>query len=168
MAAVEDPSKEEWSQAFHAPSSPYRWLDESRVVEKGFAPFRVIRFIDGPSCPCPQQQSRPQDRSYQRLPGGVWFHTDVFSDEVKAELLDLADFVAGSEHCSHFIALFVRCFETDTAARHSEPVHRIISRIEQFDSQGLHCSPAVVAKIIRDFANYQPPSMTPDEDRHHD
>jgi hypothetical protein len=27
--------------------------------------------------------------------------------------------------------------------------------------QGLHCSPAVVAKIIRDFANYQPPQHGP-------
>ena len=31
-ATVDDPSEEEWSQAFHAPLRPYRWQDESRVV----------------------------------------------------------------------------------------------------------------------------------------
>jgi hypothetical protein len=30
--SVRDPSKEEWSRAFTAPSDPYRWYDESRVV----------------------------------------------------------------------------------------------------------------------------------------
>jgi hypothetical protein len=30
-AVVADPSPAEWSQAFHAPSRPYRWHDEARV-----------------------------------------------------------------------------------------------------------------------------------------
>lgn len=29
---VRDPSREEWKAAFYAPSNPYRWHDESRVV----------------------------------------------------------------------------------------------------------------------------------------
>lgn len=29
---VFDPSAEEWSEAFHAPSKPYRWHDKSRVT----------------------------------------------------------------------------------------------------------------------------------------
>ena len=29
--SVRDPSKEEWSAAFSAPSNPYRWHDDSRV-----------------------------------------------------------------------------------------------------------------------------------------
>lgn len=28
---VRDPSGDEWCAAFHAPSDPYRWLDDSRV-----------------------------------------------------------------------------------------------------------------------------------------
>ena len=31
-ATVQDPSEEEWGQAFHAPSRPYVWHDETRVV----------------------------------------------------------------------------------------------------------------------------------------
>lgn len=34
---VEDPSKEEWGEAFYAPSNPYLWTDNRRV-----------RFIGGP------------------------------------------------------------------------------------------------------------------------
>ena len=34
MGTVDDPSKDEWGEAFHAPSKPYRWIDESRVTVK--------------------------------------------------------------------------------------------------------------------------------------
>ena len=30
--AVFEPTAEEWSQAFHAPSKPYRWHDNDRVT----------------------------------------------------------------------------------------------------------------------------------------
>jgi len=30
--SVRDPTSEEWSKAFYAPSKPYRWHDESRIV----------------------------------------------------------------------------------------------------------------------------------------
>lgn len=30
---VKNPTREEWNAAFYAPSNPYRWLDDSRVVE---------------------------------------------------------------------------------------------------------------------------------------
>lgn len=32
FGVVQNPTKEEWRAAFHAPSEPYRWHDESRVV----------------------------------------------------------------------------------------------------------------------------------------
>lgn len=30
---IVDPTPDEWRQAFHAPSRPYRWTDAARVVE---------------------------------------------------------------------------------------------------------------------------------------
>ena len=36
LGTVGDPSEEEWSVAFHAPSRPYSWHDDARVVVKGF------------------------------------------------------------------------------------------------------------------------------------
>ncbi len=157
MGTVEDPSSQEWSLAFHAPSRPYPWVDKTRVVHKEIAPFRVTRSIDGPACPCPRERLHPETKGYERIPGGIWEHTDVLSDKVKAELLELADFVGGSELCSHLLPLFIRSCEADTSMRHSEAVHRIINRIEGFDLKGLHCSPSVVARLIRDCAEYQAP-----------
>lgn len=29
---VPDPTPEEWRQAFHAPSNPYRWTDQERII----------------------------------------------------------------------------------------------------------------------------------------
>ena len=31
VGAVKDPTEEEWSQAYHAPSSPYPWPEPGRV-----------------------------------------------------------------------------------------------------------------------------------------
>jgi hypothetical protein len=46
---VDDPSKEEWSRAFHAPSAPYAWEDDSRVTlhpEKHTEPDYWTQFIN--------------------------------------------------------------------------------------------------------------------------
>jgi hypothetical protein len=32
FGTVDDPSEEEWSEAFHAPAHPYPWHDESRIT----------------------------------------------------------------------------------------------------------------------------------------
>ena len=124
---------------------------------KQIAPFRVIRAIESPECPCPREAALPEKHGYERVPGGIWEHNETLSDDVRAELIDLADFVGGSELCSHLLPLFIRSFEADTGQRHSEAMHLIVNRIEKFDLKGLHCSPAVVAKIIRDFAEYHVP-----------
>ncbi len=84
-------------------------------------------------------------------------HTDVLGINVKDELIALADFVGGTDLCSHLLPLFIRSCETETGVRLSGAIHKIITRIEEFDLTGLHCSPAVVARIIRDFAEYQAP-----------
>jgi hypothetical protein len=32
---IEGPTREEWGEAFHAPSRPYRWHEDARVTVKG-------------------------------------------------------------------------------------------------------------------------------------
>jgi hypothetical protein len=39
--SINDPTREEWRQAFHAPSQPYRWLAPARVVEDAAIPVTV-------------------------------------------------------------------------------------------------------------------------------
>lgn len=155
MGTIEEPSVEEWTEAYHAPSRPYRWLEQARVVQKAKAPLCVIRSIDGSGCLCPRQRTLPVNKGYERVPGGIWQHTDIFSQEVKAELIDFAEFVGESELCSRLLPLFVRSVEADTGLRHSQALHLIVNRIESFDDVGIHCSPGVLGKIIREFAEYQ-------------
>ena len=38
FGVVEDPTKEEWSLAYYAPSNPFRWADNSRV--------RFVKMVD--------------------------------------------------------------------------------------------------------------------------
>lgn len=53
---VDDPSKEEWSEAFHAPSNPYGWDDGSRVTVRGRGPLYVLKADEGQGEPAPTQQ----------------------------------------------------------------------------------------------------------------
>ncbi len=52
-------------------SPPGQW---SRVVHKGTAPFRVIRSIDVPACPCRSERNRPEKKGYDSGPmaGRAW------------------------------------------------------------------------------------------------
>lgn len=88
------------------------------------------------------------------MPDGIWMHTCGLSDEEKAELNNLADFVGGSDLCSRLLPLFVRSFEDHSGQRHSEATHEIIDRIERWDAKGMHMVPGLVARIIRKFAGW--------------
>jgi hypothetical protein len=43
---VDDPTKEEWSEAFHAPTRPYRWDDDARVGVRWRGPLDITRAGD--------------------------------------------------------------------------------------------------------------------------
>ncbi len=61
-AVVQDPWAQEWMEAFHAPSRPYRWDDESRVVVKGLLSGDqryVVRTAVGPKCECYTRRNVP-------------------------------------------------------------------------------------------------------------
>jgi hypothetical protein len=156
LGTVVDPSTEEWSAAFHAPNRPYRWDDAARVSVQGTAAPRVIRSIEGPGCGCPSRSAPPADRGYARVPGGIWEHDRGLSDQDKAELYELAAFVGGAGLCSRRLPRFVRSREGHTGGRYSAATHAIVDRIAAWDARALHCPPPVVAKILREFAAWEP------------
>lgn len=156
MGTIDAPTTEEWSAAFHAPSRPYRWHDGTKVTVRGHAAPRVIRAIDGPRCDCPSRLSLPPGMGYERVPGGIWEHPGGLSDTEKAELIELAEFAGRSDLCSRSLPLFIQSFESHSGKRHSKATHMILDRFERWDSKGLHCSPQIVARIIREFAAWEP------------
>ena len=70
-ATIDDPTEEEWAEAFHAPSRPYRWTDETRVHFRTEppCPLYVVRTQkNAPVCKCP---SRQEPREYDRFPAEI-------------------------------------------------------------------------------------------------
>jgi hypothetical protein len=100
--------------------------------------------------------SLPPGTGYERVPGGIWAHDDRLSDTERTELYELAEFVGRTDLCSRFLPLFVRSCEEHTGRRYSRATHTILDRIERWDTKGLHCSPSAVARIVREFAAWEP------------
>ena len=153
VGTVDDPSREEWSEAFHAPSRPYRWFDEKRVRIQGRGSFHVVRSEkNAPKCDCPTRTGNATEREYERFPAEIMAPDPALTPEDRKELTDLADLVSKSDLCGNLFLFFVRSFQDATGNEPSGAVKRIASRIAQIDRMGLHCSPFVVARVLREFA----------------
>lgn len=155
MGTVDDPTSEEWSEAFHAPSKPYRWSDEARVhfQHEPPCPLYVIRAVKGaPTCDCPPRSGDTRERKYERFPAEIMRPDKALTPEEKIELEELADLVDKSDLCSRFFPFYVQSYQAATGAEPTGAVRRIASRIEEIDRMGLHCSPAVVARVLRMYA----------------
>lgn len=160
---VDDPSRKEWKRAFHAPSRPYRWHDETRINQRGTRSLHVIRTIPCQQCECPSR--RRADAQYERFPAEIVTPEVALTAQEKAELQELADFVRESDLCSYWFPFFVRSYERDTGHCYSPAVHTITDRIERIDQMTLHCSPAVVARALTEFVN-TPPQQLPARDNY--
>lgn len=159
MGTVDHPTKKEWRKAFHAPSSPYRWHNGSRVTIRHltFPDFYVVPKQPGRDCPCTW---RPQVGDYERVPVEItrqaWKpNTPLPTADDQRELTNLAEFVAGTDLCSTLLPAFIEGIQRDTGHEPSAAVREIASRIEDFHNKGLHFRPAIVALVLRLFAANQ-------------
>jgi hypothetical protein len=156
-ATVDDPSKKEWSKAFHAPSNPYRWRDEARVVthEEWPADQRYVqkRPPSAKECECHAQRGVRGPGGYER----VWIEAtrpkpDV-TPEARRELLDLAALADGADDlCSTFFPLFVEGYQQATGGEPSHAVRWFAKQIETIRAMGVHCSSSVIATLLRELA----------------
>jgi hypothetical protein len=154
LATVDDPTTREWARAFRAPSRPYRWADEARVHVRCEppCPFFVIRAEeDGPACPCPPRPGAQGRREYERFPGEIVTPGETLTGEENEELEGLAGVVSDGKLCSLLFPEFVRGIQEDIGHEPTAAVRRIADRIERIHWQGLHCSPRVVARVLREF-----------------
>jgi hypothetical protein len=151
---VDDPSKNEWKRAFHAPSRPYRWHDESRIRQRGVLPLHVVRAVPCKECDC--QNRRRADARYERFPAEIITPGAPLTAQEMAELQELADFVRESDLCSHWFPCFLRSYQIDSGRLFSPATHAITDRIERIHQMTLHCSPAVVSRVLSEFASTLP------------
>jgi hypothetical protein len=153
-ATVDDPSKEEWSAAYHAPSKPYRWHDETRVVVHQELPTDR-RYVQkkppsAKKCKCYAKLGVPEPGVYER----VWIEATRPKPEVTAEarkeLLDLAALADGADDlCTTFFPLFVEGYQQATGGESSYAVRWFAKQIEKLRTMGVHCSSSVIATLLR-------------------
>ena len=151
MGTVDRPTKTEWNDAFHAPACPYRSRDPSRVTirHKTFPEFYVVPQQPGPDCECPNGKIVSE---YERVPIEIIRQPPAFGDGDRQELETLADFVATTDLCSLLFPAYIEGFQEYTGQKCSPAVREIAKRIDGIHRKGLHCRPAIVARLLREFA----------------
>jgi hypothetical protein len=153
QGTVDDPTREEWRRAYHAPSAPYRWVDDSRVTVRrsSSAAFFVVPRQPGANCSsdCPHRQ---EVGNYERVPAGIIRPFRTLSDEERRELAELADFVQNTDLCSTLLPAFLEGSQADTGHEPSGAVRHIAEGIGAIHRKGLHFRPAIVAFVLREFA----------------
>jgi hypothetical protein len=152
---VNAPTKKEWERAFHAPSRPYRWVDESRVHVRdalGSRPY-VMRTVAGKKCECFSRRGVTEPKDYERVPAEIIRSDLLITPADREELVELARFVKGTDLCSRLFPLFIQSYQQDTGNVFPDVVHRVARRIEQIDAKGLHFSAPVVARVLWEYAD---------------
>jgi hypothetical protein len=153
-STVDDPTADEWKRAFHAPSRPYRWDDESRIALRHKSAPYVVRGTDAWRCDCCRcPAERPE---YERFPAEIARRSKPLTEEETAELKLLVDLVERSgELCSLLFPFFIHSFQQDTGREVPGAVRRIAKQIENLHDKGLHMSPGVVAEVLRTYGALQ-------------
>jgi hypothetical protein len=156
-ATVDDPTKEEWSAAFQAPSKPYRWHEEARVVIHAEHPTDR-RYVQkkppsAKKCACYATLGVREPGDYER----VWIEATTPKPEVNAgarkELLSLAALAGGAaDLCSTFFPFFVEGYQQDTGGELSHAVRWFAKQVEKLRAMGAHCSSSVIATLLRELA----------------
>jgi hypothetical protein len=153
-AAVEDPSRDEWAEAFYAPSRPYRWLDESRVRVKDSGVAKVpwpyvVRAAGGEKCECYEVHGVLEPRDYERVPVEVLLgDTEALTAKERADLDELAEDISTTDLCSFAFPHFLRASRQEGM----EPVGAAFRVAARMEALGMHCSAPVVAHVLRQYA----------------
>ena len=148
---VDDPSREEWSQASHAPSQPYRWFEETRVTihdEKPADHLYVQRkLLNAKKCERYARMIVPEPGDYER----VWIEATrpkpTLTPEGRKELLELAVLAEAQGLCSTLFPVFVEGYQHDAGSEPSYVVRWFAKRIAKVG----HCSPSVIATLLREI-----------------
>jgi hypothetical protein len=155
-ATVDDPSREEWRQAFHAPSKPYRWHDENRVVihdeKPADQPYVQKKPPTAKKCDCYSRLGMLEPGVYERVWIEVTRPRPEVTEEARQELLHLAELADRADDlCSTFFPLFVQSYYQATGMEPSYAVRWFVNQLERLPGP-IHCSSSVVARLLREIA----------------
>jgi len=154
-ATVEDPTSEEWGQAFHAPSRPYQWLDETRIVIHPEVPAwkrYVVRTEVANKCECYTRRGVIEPHDFERFPNEAMRPPINITDADRTELMILGDFVKKKSLCSFLFEVFIKDAAEDLDVVLSPAAEEVARRVSLLDRKGMHCSPSVVARLLTEIA----------------
>lgn len=149
---INEPSSDEWSTAFHAPSQPYRWIDSERVTIRGSGPVCVVPKSTEAECECIRQGLVREPGAYERVADGILKPQAGLGPIEREELASLAEFAAEGGMCSFVLPKFAAGMLEDAGIELSSTVQGLVDRIDQWDQRGLHMSPGVIALILRTWS----------------
>lgn len=133
MGTVDDPSSEEWKMAFHAPTTPYSWDDESRVSVRQQEPFYVTK-------------ESSSDSSGRITPPSKRLTLQELS-----ELKTLDKIVIEASLDGHLFPLYLRSFAEDTGREFCGVAKRLASQVEKLVAAGRCFTPAMMGIVIREY-----------------
>lgn len=152
---VKNPTKKEWSTAFHAPSKPYQWTQESRIVAQpqvSKGKRYVVRQGPLPKCECYERRGIVEPVGFERFPNELTRPPIHVTSAEREEFDALGCAVIAGQLCSFLFQHYLESFERDTGMTHCSAVKEIANRISRLDRKGMHCSPSIVARLLTEIA----------------
>ena len=136
---VNDPTKEEWSAAFYAPSKPYRWKDDSRVITCSVGPLYVARSDSDPGV-------------YERIPREIMGKVLPVTPEERQQLEEMAEVVRDGDLDGRLFPLFIRSYQRDTGDEFTGAVRRLADRLEDWTERAFPATAETVAGVLKWYA----------------
>lgn len=133
MGTVNEPSREEWGDAYRAPLEPYGWEDNGRVTLQQSGPTYVAGWsANGPS-------------------KKICVPKSPLSAEERYELTVLEDVVIKGKLNGNLFPFYLRSVQEDTGIEPTGAVKQLAAQIEALVDQGRMFTPAMMAIVIREY-----------------
>lgn len=133
MGTVDDPSSEEWSNAFHAPTTPYSWDDESRVSVRQQGPVYVKKATNSDSS------------------GRIKPPSKRLTQQELVELTSLEELVIEASLDGRLFPLFLHSFQQNSGREVCGATKRLASQVEKLVAAGRCFTPAMMGIVIREY-----------------
>lgn len=138
---------------FCAPSQPYHWIDGDRVTVRANGPVCVVAKSTEAECECIRQGDVREPGAYERVADGILKPQAGLGPIEREELASLAELAVKGGMCSFVLPKFAVGMLEDAGIELSSTVQGLVDRIDQWDQQGLHMSPGVIALVLRTWSS---------------
>jgi hypothetical protein len=164
---VNDPTKKEWTEGFSAPTRPYRWHDQARVVIHDEHPKSrpgAQNMTPSPKkCVCDLKLGVPEPGAYERFWIEATTPKPFVTPEARQEFLCLATLAEGTHVlCSRLFPALVEGYQQYTGRKATYAVRRFTKQLKTLGMKGIHFSSSEIANLLRELATLLMPRTVSD------